>query len=147
YRDEGETPSDSIKALIQKFSPNLSLKEEIVKEVLKSAVQGTQEGFAAARIPFDNLRLTKSIENALNGARTDDETPLAEPPPPPTGVMEFASLTREVELVLMSGEVFDLQDIILMILEAILRGGHFDRVLYCVTNDDYVVARMGLGEE
>jgi HD-like signal output (HDOD) protein len=147
YRDETGIMPEGVKALIKKFAQSLPIKEATVKEVLNSAVQVTKEGFAAANIPFDDLRLAKSIENALNQPKTD-EAPTVVEPQGDVGPMAFSSLTNEVELVLMSGEVFDLQDIIIMILEAIYRGGHFDRVLYCVTDDhqSYVNARTGLGE-
>lgn len=147
YRHDSDAQSNSVKALLQKFSPSLSLKEEKVEEVLKSAIIETQEAFSAAKIPFDNLRLVKSIENALDEPMTAEEI-IAAKSPPVVGAKALASLTREVELVLMSGEVFDLQDIIMMILEAIYRGGGFDRVLFCMINDDrsHVSARMGLGE-
>jgi HD-like signal output (HDOD) protein len=147
YRHETEEQPQSVKALVKKFGPALSLEEEKVEEVLKSAIVETQEAFLAANIPFDNLRLVKSIQNALDEPVEAEKITAADAPP----VMPdkaLASLTREVELVLMSGEVFELQDIVMMILEAIYRGGGFDRVLFCLIDEDqaYVSARMGLGE-
>lgn len=147
YRQEAEMGSKGVKALVQKFDPAVSLKEEKVEEILKSAVAETHEAFAAAGIPFDNLRLAKSIRNALDeppGAGGSGDAQAS----PALAENALASLTREVELVLLSGEVFELQDIIMMILEAIYRGGNFDRVLFCMMEADknYVRARMGLGE-
>jgi HD-like signal output (HDOD) protein len=148
YRHEAEASSKNVKTLIQKFSDALPLKEENVEEILKAAIVETREAFSAANIPFDNLRLVKSIEIALDEPMAAEELVDAKPPVPATGGKALASLTREVELVLMSGEVFDLQDIIMMILEAIYRGGAFDRVLFCMNDEDHsnVSARMGLGE-
>jgi HD-like signal output (HDOD) protein len=148
YRQGTEASSNGVKALIQKFGPTLSLTEEKVEEILKSAIMETKEAFSAANIPFDNLRLVKSIENALDESVAAEEVMTAESQ---LVVREkaLASLTREVELVLLSGEVFELQDIIMMILEAIYRGGGFDRVLFCMVDADqsYLSARMGLGED
>ena len=51
--------------------------------------------------------------------------------------------------VVSSDESFGLNDIVLMVLEAIFRGGRFDRVLFCLVTRDpkQLEARMGLGDD
>ena len=58
-------------------------------------------------------------------------------------------LEREVAAAVTSDESFGLNDILLMVLEAIFRGGRFDRVVFCLVSRDrkQLEARMGLGDD
>jgi hypothetical protein len=102
---------------------------------------------------MDNLRLMRQIENVL---RDSGLSAASEPEPTPAalpGVVPdretLAQLEREVGAVVTSDESFGLNDILLMVLEAIFRGGRFDRVVFCLVTSDrkLLEARMGLGDD
>jgi hypothetical protein len=96
------------------------------------------------------LRLDRHIENAM-ASILPAATALAETPLKSEGTIQeehFSDLSREVELVLDSAADYPLNDLIMMILEAIFRGGQCDRVLFCLLEEDrsHVQGRMGIGE-
>jgi HD-like signal output (HDOD) protein len=149
YRMDPAKSHQQIKALLKEYSRALSLTEENVHQILRGAVLETQDTFSAAGFSMDNLGLMRQIENVLR-----DAGPLAAPEPAaPAGASldreTLAQLEREVASVLSSDESFGLNDIILMVLEAIFRGGRFDRVVFCLVTPDrkLLEARMGLGED
>jgi hypothetical protein len=74
------------------------------------------------------------------------------PAPLPGSVADretLEQLEREVAAVVTSNESFGLNDILLTVLEAIFRGGRFDRVVFCLVSRDrkQLEARMGLGDD
>jgi len=154
YRLDPREGHERVKALIKKFGSALSVKEDNIEEILKQSVDETRQSFSAAHVPLDNLRLVRHIENALSASREQaageikqEEAKVEAAAPGEESTL--ARLTKEVESVLESGEEFDLNDIILMILEAVYRGGNFDRALFCLVDLDrsQVQARTGLGAD
>ena len=152
YRLEPQEGRERIKFLTRKFGQFVSVPEEHVEELLKITVEDAKETLAAAGIPLDNLRLTRQIENALSGVASEAEIEAAEAA---IAVMQdltpendLARMTQEIKVVLESGEAQSLNDVLLMILEAIYRGAGFDRVLFCLTDQAHahLHARTGLGE-
>jgi hypothetical protein len=153
YRMDPEKSHKQIKALLKQYERVLPLTEENVYEILKGAVLETQDTFSAAGVSMDNLRLMRQVENVLHDAGL---TTTSEPEPSQAalpGVVPdretLEQLEREVASVVNSDESFGLNDIILMVLEAIFRGGRFDRVVFCLVTSDrkQLEARMGLGND
>jgi len=153
YRLEPDEGRERIKFLTKKFGSLLSVQEEALEGILKSTLEDAQETFAAAHIPFDNLRLSQQIEKAMGSVLAEPETSTAEAaldaPLIPTAEIELAALLHEISAALESGKVYTLNEVLLMILEAFYRGASFDRVLFCLTDQTrtYLQARTGLGEE
>jgi HD-like signal output (HDOD) protein len=150
YRREPEGVRARLNLLIQDYLPTLSLQEEDVGRVLETAVLDTKNTFSILRVPLDGLRLRHQTEAALAGLA-------AQPTPaeaaPDQGEMAgqytlLERLTREVELLVRVSTDFQLNNVLLMILEAIYRGGPFDRVLFCLVNPEHtaIQGRLGLGE-
>jgi HD-like signal output (HDOD) protein len=158
YRVGGDDGRDRMRLMLKRWGPGLGVPDGAVEEILTSALAETRDTFAAAHVPLDGLRLGRQMASALRA--TPEETPasiFAEPAEggdasspawAPPGAETLARLTDEVASVMRSGESFGLDDVIMMILEAIYRGTGCDRVLFCLVDTDrsHLRARMGVGE-
>jgi HD-like signal output (HDOD) protein len=149
YRLEPQEGRERVKFLAKKFGPLLSVEEGQVEEILKSTVADAQVTFAAANIPFDNLRLARQIENALSSELSEPTILPAEAATAAPSDGDLARLTQEIKLALESGEIQKLNEALLMVLEAIYRGAGFDRVLFCLIDPSraHLQARTGLGPD
>ena len=153
YRIDPEKSHKQIKALLKQYERVLPLTEDNLHEILRGAVLETQDTFSAAGVSIDNLRLMRQIENVLRdaglSATPEPEAAAATSPGVVPDRETLAQLEREVAAVVSSDESFGLNDIVLMVLEAIFRGGRFDRVVFCLVTRDrkQLEARMGLGED
>jgi GAF domain-containing protein len=153
YRMDPDKSRKQIRALLKQYERVLPLTEENVHEILRGAVLETQDTFSAAGVSMNNLRLMWQVENVLRDASLSTAP---EPEAAPVALRgdlpdreTLAQLEREVSAVVSSDESFGLNDIVLMVLEAIFRGGRFDRVLFCLVTRDrkQLEARMGLGDD
>lgn len=139
--------------LLEKFGEILQLKEENLDSMLKTAAAETKEIFSAAGLNVDTMHLEKHIANVMAGSGEAAEIILLEEYSGTTSEYDsgenLVRLIQEVESILESDEGFDLNDIIMIIIEAIYRGGRFDRVLFAMSSGDRrdLIGRMGLGEE
>ena len=153
YRMDPDKSRKQIRALLKQYERVLPLTEENVHVILRGAVLETQDTFSAAGVSMNNLRLMWQVENVLRDASLSTAP---EPEAAPVALRgdlpdreTLAQLEREVSAVVSSDESFGLNDIVLMVLEAIFRGGRFDRVLFCLVTRDrkQLEARMGLGDD
>lgn len=151
YRRDREGARARVHMLIEDYLPVLPLRKDDVDRILESALLDTKKTFSLLRIPMDSLRLSHQVEAAVAGTLEPVE-------PAAAGFHDLAELTSradlleqlsgEVELLLGSASEFELNTVLLMILEAIYRGGPFDRVLFCLVNADhtFIQGRLALGE-
>jgi hypothetical protein len=153
YRDGPEEGAKKIDFLLNRFGSALHLNGESLNSVLRDALTETKELFAVARVPLEDLRLDRHIENAMASilpVAVERAQPVVSAVINELTIQEtqFSDLSREVELVLDSAEDYPLNDLIMMILEAIFRGVQCDRVLFCLLEQDrsHVRGRMGIGE-
>ncbi len=158
HREEPDSARSRIKLLMQTYGPSLGLRQEQVEKIADRALRETKATFDTMKIPVDELRLRKVTEAALaerdappvaEGPATDSRVyrdseapPAAEPPAP-----LLAAMAQEIEAVVFS-DAFHLNEVLLMVLEALTRGAGFDRALFCLVGADKkeVLGRMGLGE-
>jgi hypothetical protein len=142
FRQNAQGANVSLKIHLQDHSPILSLSTSDVREILESAVTDTSEVFAMMRIQSDDLRLRAQTKRALLALQEQE----AEEIPKPGDVLE--SLTAEVKALADAGGDLDLNGVILMVIEAIFRGGGFDHVIFGFVNPEgsRIVGRAGLGE-
>jgi HD-like signal output (HDOD) protein len=153
YRTDPGKSRTQIKALLNQYERVLPLTENDLHEILRSAVLETQDTFSAAGVSMDNLRLMRHVESALGdaglSARSESEDASAAVPGVSPDRETLAHLEREVAAVVTSDESFGLNDLILMVLEAIFRGGRFERVVFCLVTHDrkHLEARIGLGDD
>jgi len=148
YRREPEGASARMNLLVQDYYPALGLRQEDVAQLLERAIADTKSTFATLSTPLDVLRLRRQAEAALASvaaAPADEETTALAGLAHGEDLIE--QLSRDVAAAIEAPEP-DLHKVILMTLEAIYRGGPFDRVLFCLTDRDHttVRGRLGLGQ-
>ncbi|MCC6319787.1 MAG: HDOD domain-containing protein [Gemmatimonadaceae bacterium] len=155
YRHERAVRLDGVPSVLERYGRRLALDRAQATDVVRAALRETREIFASAKVGLDDLRLRRQHDAAvlqLGGGRLS-RTPSGELAIAPDG--EAAALARREALVAevrhaaepASGT--DLNRLILTMLEAIYRGGPFDRVVFCVLSPDRstATARFGLGDQ
>jgi hypothetical protein len=153
YRRDARLAPPSAKAVMQKYGGSLGLSDEDMRAVLETAVTETSDTFRAMRVALDDLRLRHQI-----GAALAVEPGSADRPPSPSpqtgGSLDAPSelgvqMAAEVEAALAAESGFDLHRVLLMAIEAALRGGGFDRVVFALVTAtrNEVLGRLGLGQD
>jgi HD-like signal output (HDOD) protein len=149
YRRDPESASARVNMLLQDYFPVLGLTQEDVSHAVERAISDTRTTFAALNTPLDVLRLRTQAEMAI--AQIEAAPPGEEEEISAAEIAEGEELLRQlvhqVETEIASPE-FQLQKVVLMTLEALYRGGRFDRALFCLTDRDHttMLGRLGLGE-
>jgi HD-like signal output (HDOD) protein len=154
---------DDIPALVddvlERHRGHIKLARDQVGRVVTDALQETRELFSSPHIATDRLRMRQLAQSAraalgvdvevdaeVDGASTQDGVSTARRP----GSHQVSLRTRLRQEVEEKADALDtpVGEVLLLALEAILRGGPFDRVLFCVLNGDRteLAARTGLGE-
>lgn len=155
YREETGQRGERVQYLLKRFGSALSLNPENVDLMLKAALKETREIYAIARVPLETEKLEKNLGEAT--APLLPSSPQEQAAEPEVSLEEqvaqqqennFFDLSKEVDVVIESAEDYPLNDLIMMILEAVYRGLGCDRVLFCLLEQDraYVRGRMGIGE-
>lgn len=144
YRAEPRGARARFRLVEEKYGPLLAFTPKDLREVADRAVAETRDVFTSLHIPLDDLRLRKQVEAATAVA--------VEPyPEAPAGLdgdgTLLERLAEEVSATIESHPDFDLNAVLLMVLEAVLRGGPFDRVVFALVNPEQqqVTGRLGLG--
>jgi hypothetical protein len=148
YREGGGPSNHAVNLLLQKY-PELGLTKEEVAGVLKGGIEGTKETFKQAGVHLNALQLQHQMTSALIEhpdavAPGAADNPLRDEPIQPSDVIlrTVTEARRAVE-----NDAVDLNSVILMILEATMMAGSFDRAVLALvssTRSD-VTARLGLG--
>lgn len=148
HRRDPEGARARLKRLVHESWPWLGLGLEQVRAVTEAALQDTAETFSILRVPLDELRLRRHTQAVLEGLEASAPAPARQSVSPPCGPELLEQLTREVEWVLTGGADWDLNQVLLMILEALYRSEAFDRVLFCLVDPqtETIAGRMALGE-
>lgn len=164
YRREYDPKRDNVAEVLTRYAKRLSLSRDEVAAILESALSETKEVFASAKVTLDDLKLRRLQKAAM--AQLGSWGQPAEVAAPPAGAAAGASaeqvadveaaialarvreeLVTEVARIAQPSSGEDLNRVILMVLEGVLRGGPFDRVVFCMITPDRsgVKARYGLG--
>jgi HD-like signal output (HDOD) protein len=145
YRDGTATSHAAVNALLHKYS-NLGLTRDDVGSVLRNGIEGTRETFGQAGIQINALQLKHQMTAAMIEHPDSIAAGADESPAEPAKTDESASAFTEVKKAVANLEV-DLNKAILMILEATLRAGHFDRAVLALVSSTRrdVSARLALG--
>ena len=151
--DDGDAER-AVNEVIERHAVQLKLSRDMVRDVVESALDEARELFTTARVPMEARKL-KQLSDAARSAMGLSATPTDEFDLDP-GVHDDAPgsptlrrrLRQEVEGRLDPGTGAELSEVMLLALEATLRGGPFDRVITCVLSGDRtrLVARSGLGD-
>lgn len=162
YRREFDPKRDSVAEVLTRYAKRLSLTREDVAGILEASLAETKELLTSAKVTIDDLKLRRLQKAAMAqlgswGAPPETMQELTATESTPEQVAAIDALVEQTRVrdelaaeVLRvasptSGE--DLNRVILMVLEAIFRGGPFDRVVFCMLTPDRtgVKARYGLG--
>lgn len=157
YRRDPRLALPSAKAVMQKYGGSLGLNEEDMRAVLETAVSETSDTFRAMRVALDDLRLRHQIGAAL-ALEPSAAAPGDRPAPSPAAIVTAGpqvpnelggQMAAEVEAALAAPTGFDLHRVLLMTIEAALRGGGFDRVVFALVTAtrQEVLGRLGLGQD
>ena len=164
YRDESAQSRAAIAHVFERYKDRLGLDRDNVTTILERAVLGTREAFFQAGIPVDDLRLWRQTRVALQVIRSLPSETGFEPAdadaadtPAKAGADAVApslqalreGFVKDILTALGSPHGVDLNQLLLMVLEGIYRGGPFDRAMFCLASADRSVAqgRFGLGAD
>jgi HD-like signal output (HDOD) protein len=150
YRMDPQAGADHLKSCLREQSAWLSIARKEVEEILKTALNDTQESFSAMGVQLDQLRLeaqTRSAVEALGEANSSPPGGQADSGQEDADTLE--RLAKEARVLLDSPSEFDLNRLILKVLEAIHRGAGFDRVIFAFLSEDrtFIEGRIGIGDD
>ncbi|MBM3814609.1 MAG: HDOD domain-containing protein [Acidimicrobiia bacterium] len=156
HRDSPEGLRGRMRRMIETHGPLLDLQQRDMEWIAEQAIEETKSTFDMLQIPLDDLRLKAQMEHAISMLKTLDESEFdltdqlleddPEPEPEPPADL-FGDMTHEVHSVITEG-VFELNQLLMITLEAMQRGGGFPVALFCLVAEDHreIQARLGLGE-
>ena len=153
YRKDPSESREALTALVKKYGAALPIAASDIPAVLEAAAVETQDTFRAAHIPMDRANLSRQIIAATNqpdpNRKDCVQELLAEDIPPAEQTDVLHSLMKELSGMIESGDDFDLNALLMMILEAFYRGAGLDRVLFCLVDGErtHVQARLGMGAD
>jgi HD-like signal output (HDOD) protein len=145
YRNEQEQNAGAaVAALVGWYGETLRLEPDDVRRLLTDGISDTKQLFAALKIQLDDLRLLRQSGAAVATAGNAE----ASAPPGNGGANLIERLENELSVALLSESPIDVNQALMMALEAIYRGGPFDRVLLCLASADLteIRGRLGLGD-
>ena len=152
YRREGGDSPTTLSTLMHKHGSALGLSPDTLRSILEHGIVETREVFRSLSISINDLRLRRQTQTALASLATTTPAGLeADATAPPVAVATAArdQLVQTIETAMTSPARFDLNETLLTLLEAVLRGGPFDRTAFCVANAERteVAGRFGLGPD
>lgn len=170
YRGDARDARARLSLLVQKLGLPLGLSLEAVKEIADNAAAEARRTFTRLNVRSKELAILDRSKAAFAPAAEPPGAPAAGgasgPLPaeraadaPPSGAIDAASaagmppsqlfqqLTNEVDHMLETRAGSDLHAVLLMVLEAVQRGGNFDRVLFALVTPDkqHVQGRLAIG--
>jgi HD-like signal output (HDOD) protein len=153
YRDDAMRGALRVADAVRQHGSVLGVNQEVIGEILERALSETKDVFSTARVALDDLRLRKQIADALRvlgAAAGEDGSDAVSNPAPRESIEELRSrLVQEARTALDANREFGLEAVVLMLLEALLRGGPFDRAVFAIANAErtMIEGRIGLGDQ
>jgi HD-like signal output (HDOD) protein len=163
YRGDARDARARLTLLVQKLGLPLGLSLEAVKEIADAAAAEARRTFTKLNVRSKELSIldrSKSAFTAPAGPAASPAAPDAGDAPPARAPLDspaqnqsmppallFQQLTSEVDHMLDTRAGSDLHAVLLMVLEAVQRGGGFDRVLFALVTPDklHVQGRLAIG--
>ena len=149
HRKEPQGIRARLNHLLETHGSILGVRMDDIQEIAAEAIAETSATFELLHIPLDDLRLRKQMELAIetmvregSPARRNDDDQLC------FGAALLEGLVGEVESLVTSGNGVELNNILLMVLEALCRGVPFDRAVFALVSPDHstIRGRLGLGD-
>jgi HD-like signal output (HDOD) protein len=136
--------------VIARYRERLGFTREEVCEIIEAGLRETREIFSDAGASLDDLKLRRQTDVALRALgvpRASSITPAGQGDSAVTVAELREQLLRELDACADAVNEFDLNKVLLLALETMLRGGPFDRVLLAVadTQRSELQGRFGLG--
>jgi HD-like signal output (HDOD) protein len=150
YRRDKDQRGDGVTDVLERYAKALTLTRADVGAIMKSALRETKEIFASAKVAIDDLRLRNQHDAAIRelGGWAGMATPASTDAVTGDPIVALrGDLMDEARKAADPSSGQDLNRVILTTLEAIYRGGPFERVVFCMMTPDgrSVRARFGLG--
>ncbi len=141
YRSDATEASSRVTLLVQKLGAPVGLSKDALEDVVKAAAEEVRRVFARLKLPshdfavLDKARVAKAFGRPVPAAapRPPATVGAASVRPGPADPGLLARLEREMDPL---NERSDPQAMILLVLNAIQRGGGFDRVLLALAASD-----------
>jgi hypothetical protein len=160
YRQVPTESPQMLTLLLQRYGHKLSLTPDVLQAILHGAYADTTEVFTSLGVSIADLPLRRQIDAALTTLQSD--APAADSDGPavePAGVLDEQlvagpdapqsrqQLLTELDAAIANHERFEINEVLLTVLEAILRAGPFSRSAFAMLNDQRseLVGRFGLG--
>jgi HD-like signal output (HDOD) protein len=149
YRSNSGSSPQEVRALFEKYRTVLNIDHSQAAEILEAGIHDTKEAFNALKVQLNELRIERQIDFALERTKGDAEPIISNQQVEPNPKILIKQLADELESTLASNPSVEISQVILMALEAIFRGGPFDRILLCLVNPSHkeIRGRLGLGKE
>jgi len=155
HRDPPEGLRGRMRRVLDTHGPVLQFRQRDIEWIAEQAILETKSTFDMLQIPLDDLRLKAQMERAVEMLKSgegdwehpgEDSAEASEQERPGADLLE--EMGTEVASVIARGK-FDLNQVLMMVVEAIQRGTGFNRVLFCLVSPDHgqVQARLGLGDD
>lgn len=152
--DGDADPERAVGDAIDRHAGHLRITRDQVHDVVEAALDETRELFTTARVPMEARQLKELSDAArtaigLSATPTDEwEIASVDQNDAPGSPALRRRLRQEVEGKVDPQAGGELGEVLLLALEAALRGGPFDRVIACVHSADRsrLTARSGLGD-
>ncbi|BCS35505.1 hypothetical protein TBR22_A47360 [Luteitalea sp. TBR-22] len=160
YRQVPTESPQTLTLILQRYGHGLDLTADTLQGILREGCAETNEMFASLGLSTTDLRLSRQVDAAMASLtpadtaadpdRTDAplDTPEVEIAHGPDSPVARQQLIGELELAVTSDGHFEVNEILLTVLEAIVRAGPFSHAAFCLLNDTRteLVGRFGLGE-
>jgi GAF domain-containing protein len=160
YRQVPTESPQTLTLLLQRYGHRLSLTADTLQAILVAGCAETDEMFASLGLSLADLRLGRQVEAAMSSLVTSDaagdgSAPAGRVDPlilalahGPDSAQARQQLTAELEATVADSTHFEVNEVLLMVLEAIVRAGPFSRAVFAVLNDQRteVHGRFGLGD-
>lgn len=161
YRQVPTESPQTLTIILQRYGHELGLNVESLQALLRDGCAETTEMFTSLGLSTADLRLSRLVDAAMSSLAPDAARPAsslgADDAAPPLEV-EVArgphspaarqQLIGELEAAVADSSHFEVNELLLTVLEAIVRAGPFSRSAVCLLNDtrSEVIGRFGLGE-
>ncbi|MBL8215972.1 MAG: HDOD domain-containing protein [Bryobacterales bacterium] len=145
YRSDPLVSRRRVADLREAFAASLGLSKQQLDKVMETSLAETGETARLLQIPVDELRLERQLQGAMK-ARPEAELQDAPVPPAAENADPADTLTQLKRQ--MASATWDLNEVLMGLLEEAFRSGPFDQVLFGLVDPltNTIHGRLGLGD-
>ncbi|MGV3519350.1 HDOD domain-containing protein [Luteitalea sp.] len=160
YRQVPTESPQSLTLILQRYGHELGLNAESLQTILRDGCVETTEMFANMGLSTADLRLSRLVDAAMSSLAPEATTSGSANEAAGTTALDVEvvrgphapearqQLIRELEVAVTDTGHFEVNEVLLTVLEAVVRAGPFSRSALCLLSDTRteLVGRFGLGE-